>query len=52
MRGVGGETKVVSPLLPIAVTRERGEKKKSSFFGSSWPNLKEEEGDEAIGHLR
>ena len=28
---MGGETKVVSPLLPIAVTSERGEKQ-SSFF--------------------
>ena len=28
---MGGETKVVSPLLPIAVTSERGEKQSSLF---------------------
>ena len=38
MRGVGGETKVVSPLLPINVTRERGGKTKFFLCCSTWPN--------------
>ena len=30
----------------------RKKEKQVVFFGSSWPNWKEEEGSEAIGHLR